>query len=90
MRPLSLLLLLSLARTAHTPLLARTQLCPPTLQLASWAAQFFVSRARIVANARTKYARVKELLEVPEGHWLGEEGASCASPFSLFSAASSL
>ncbi|KPV78183.1 uncharacterized protein RHOBADRAFT_7895, partial [Rhodotorula graminis WP1] len=54
----------------------RSQLCPPTLQLASWAAQFFVSRARIVANPRTKYARVKELLEAPLGHWLEGEGAS--------------
>ncbi|GAA5837346.1 hypothetical protein JCM9279_005659 [Rhodotorula babjevae] len=53
-----------------------SMLCPPTLQLASWAAQFFVSRARIVANPRAKYARVQALLEAPEGHWLGEEGAS--------------
>ncbi|GAA5925299.1 hypothetical protein JCM3775_006417 [Rhodotorula graminis] len=53
-----------------------SMLCPPTLQLASWAAQFFVSRARIVANPRTKYARVKELLEAPLGHWLEGEGAS--------------
>ncbi|TNY23199.1 hypothetical protein DMC30DRAFT_347763 [Rhodotorula diobovata] len=52
----------------------REDLCPPTMQLAAWAAQFFVSRARIVANPPSKYARVKELLEAPEAHWLLGEG----------------
>ncbi|BGP36467.1 hypothetical protein JCM10449v2_000368 [Rhodotorula kratochvilovae] len=54
----------------------REDLCPPTLQLSAWAAQFFVSRARIVANPRRKYAHVKELLEAPAEHWTHTEGAS--------------
>lgn len=75
--------LVGLARTSDStdaPVLdVHAQLCPPTMQLAAWAAQFFVSRARIVANPPSKYARVKELLEAPEAHWLLGEGKDCAS-----------
>ncbi|BGP12504.1 hypothetical protein JCM10213_006930 [Rhodosporidiobolus nylandii] len=49
--------------------------CPPTLQLSAWAAQFFVSRKRIVANSRRKYERLLELLQAPQEHWLYTEGA---------------
>ncbi|GAA5859722.1 hypothetical protein JCM1840_006425 [Sporobolomyces johnsonii] len=53
----------------------REDFCPPTLQLSSWAAQFFVSRQRIVANPPSKYQRLRELLEAPEEHWIYTEGA---------------
>ncbi|GAA5861195.1 hypothetical protein JCM8547_008515 [Rhodosporidiobolus lusitaniae] len=49
--------------------------CPPTLQLSTWAAQFAVSRDRILANSPKKYARLLELLQAPAEHWLYTEGA---------------
>ncbi|GAA5890006.1 hypothetical protein JCM5296_003676 [Sporobolomyces johnsonii] len=58
-----------------SPTLPYAQFCPPTLQLSSWAAQFFVSRQRIVANPPSKYQRLRELLEAPEEHWIYTEGA---------------
>ncbi|GAA5969071.1 hypothetical protein JCM11641_007458 [Rhodosporidiobolus odoratus] len=48
--------------------------CPPTLQLTSWAAQFVVSRKRIVGNPVKKYERLLELLQAPGEHWLYNEG----------------
>ncbi|POY71170.1 hypothetical protein BMF94_5480 [Rhodotorula taiwanensis] len=52
----------------------RENLCPPTHQLTSWAAQMFVSRERIEANPPSKYRRLLDLLEAPAGHWIYEEG----------------
>ncbi|GAA5952656.1 hypothetical protein JCM21900_006062 [Sporobolomyces salmonicolor] len=62
-----------MARLSPHPLY--TQFCPPTLQLSSWAAQFIVSRQRIVANPPGKYQRLRELLEAPKEHWIYTEGA---------------
>ncbi|GAA6026611.1 hypothetical protein JCM8202_000096, partial [Rhodotorula sphaerocarpa] len=50
-------------------------LCPPTHQLTTWAAQMFVSRRRILANLPSKYRKLLDLLEAPPGHWVYEEGA---------------
>lgn len=55
------------------------QLCPPTHQLTTWAAQMFVSRRRILANPPSKYRKLLDLLEAPPGHWVYEEGADCGS-----------
>jgi hypothetical protein len=43
---------------------SRAQLCPPTLQLAAWSAQFFVSKQRILANSVSKYKRMLGIVEV--------------------------
>ncbi|POY76391.1 hypothetical protein BMF94_0589 [Rhodotorula taiwanensis] len=50
-------------------------LCPPTHQLTSWAAQMVVSRERIMANPPSKYRRLLDLLEAPNEHWVYAEGA---------------
>ncbi|GAA5911611.1 hypothetical protein JCM6882_008053 [Rhodosporidiobolus microsporus] len=46
------------------------EVCPPGGQLAAWSAQMVVSKKRILANAYAKYARLDELIEAPEGHWI--------------------
>ncbi|GAA6035894.1 hypothetical protein JCM8097_005150 [Rhodosporidiobolus ruineniae] len=52
----------------------REDFCPPTLQLSTWSAQFFVSRRRILQNSVSKYKRLLELLQAPEEHWIYNEG----------------
>ena len=45
-------------------------LCPPEGVLSAWSAQFVASRRRIMSNPYHRYAKVAELMEAPEGHWL--------------------
>ncbi|KAM0755467.1 hypothetical protein T439DRAFT_283116 [Meredithblackwellia eburnea MCA 4105] len=52
----------------------RETLCAPTFQLTSYAAQFVVSRRRIMANSYQKYKTLQDLLLSPEGHWTYTEG----------------
>lgn len=51
-----------------------TQFCPPTKQLSAYAAQFFVSRQRILNNPYRKYETMLDLLTVSPDHWLHSEG----------------
>ncbi|KAA1113410.1 hypothetical protein PGT21_030847 [Puccinia graminis f. sp. tritici] len=48
--------------------------CPPTGQLASYAGQFVVSKARILSNRYEQYLNMRRLLEAPKEHWIHQEG----------------
>lgn len=43
---------------------------PPYPVLTAWAAQFIVSRERIVANPKHKYEALRKILEPGDDHWL--------------------
>ncbi|KAL8276895.1 hypothetical protein RQP46_010723 [Phenoliferia psychrophenolica] len=48
------------------------ELCPKdeSKQLAAWAAQFVVSKRRVLANEYKLYKALSDLIEAPEGHWI--------------------
>ncbi|GAA5841151.1 hypothetical protein JCM11251_003222 [Rhodosporidiobolus azoricus] len=46
------------------------EICSPGGQTSAWSAQMVVSKRRILANPYIKYAKVDELIEAPEGHWV--------------------
>lgn len=50
------------------------QLCPKKAQLGSYAAQFVVSRERILANPLHKYQMIDEIIEAGDDSWIHEEG----------------
>jgi len=61
-------------RAAQIYTIFREHFCPERFQLGSYAAQFGVSRQRIMANSYNKYKGVLEAVEAPDGHWLHDEG----------------
>lgn len=55
------------------------QLCPKEAQLGSYAAQFVVSRERILANPVHKYQMIDEIIEAGDDSWIHEEGTEWAT-----------